>query len=88
MPAAASNCLGGRFWLKLAVFWRFAKNTHALLSIPACSSYSLLFALIFAWIFMAAYAAVETLIITRHADHHFAEVFTLQQADKRLWRIL
>lgn len=22
---------------------------------------------------MAAYAAVETLIITRHADHHFAE---------------
>lgn len=33
---------------------------------------------------MAAYAAVETLIITRHADHHFAEVFTLQQADKRL----
>lgn len=37
---------------------------------------------------MAAYAAVETLIITRHADHHFAEVFTLQQADKRLWRIL
>lgn len=28
---------------------------------------------------MAAYAAVETLIITRHADHHFAEVFTLQQ---------
>jgi hypothetical protein len=43
---------------------------------------------LFAWIFMAAYAAVETLIITRHADHHFAEVFTLQQADKRLWRIL
>ncbi len=36
---------------------------------------------------MAAYAAVETLIITRDADHHFAEVFTLQQADKRLWRI-
>lgn len=35
---------------------------------------------------MAAYAAVETLIITRDADHHFAEVFTLQQADKRLWR--
>ncbi len=31
---------------------------------------------------MAAYAAVETLIITRDADHHFAEVFTLQQADK------
>ena len=30
---------------------------------------------------MAAYAAVETLIITRDADHHFAEVFTLQQAD-------
>ncbi|CSN78838.1 Uncharacterised protein [Shigella sonnei] len=37
---------------------------------------------------MAAYAAVETLIIIRDADHHFAEVFTLQQADKRLWRIL
>lgn len=36
---------------------------------------------------MAAYAAVEA-IITRDADHHFAEVFTLQQADKRLWRIL
>ncbi|CSO40516.1 Uncharacterised protein [Shigella sonnei] len=36
---------------------------------------------------MAAYAAVETLIITRDADHHFAD-FTLQQADKRLWRIL
>lgn len=35
---------------------------------------------------MAAYAAVETLIITRDADHHFAEVFTLQQADKRLWQ--
>lgn len=51
MPAAASNSLGGRFWGKLAVFWRFAKNTRALLSIPACSSYSLLFALIFAWIF-------------------------------------
>ncbi|CSO33147.1 Uncharacterised protein [Shigella sonnei] len=34
---------------------------------------------------MAAYAAVETLIITRDADHHFAD---LQQADKRLWRIL
>ena len=31
---------------------------------------------------MAAYAAVVSLIITRHADHHFAEVFTLQQADK------
>lgn len=29
---------------------------------------------------MAAYAAVVSLIITRHADHHFAEVFTLQQA--------
>ena len=51
MPAAASNSLGGRFWGKLAVFWRFAKNTRALLSIPACSSHSLLFASIFARIF-------------------------------------
>ena len=51
MPAAASNSLGGRFWGKLAVFWRFAKNMHVLLSIPACGSSSLPFASIFARIF-------------------------------------
>lgn len=36
---------------QLAVFWRFAKNMHVLLSIPACGSSSLPFASIFARIF-------------------------------------
>lgn len=48
MPAAASNCLGGRFWLKLAVFWRFEKSAHVMLSIPPQSFGLLLIASIFA----------------------------------------
>ena len=48
MPAAASNCLGGRFWLKLAVFRRFEKSAHVMLSIPPQGFDLLLIASIYA----------------------------------------